>query len=610
MFLRLSIPQSELQGNRDLTPPENLQAKRFRRKVFFALLLAAALILGLFWLAPHAERAIKSWQARRLAHESFSLIERAQWNDAFAKARDALIICPSEPEVWRAVGRIFSRTGRGGDALEWWLKLNNAGQLTSEDRREYATAAISAGEWKIASSQVDYLLGTTPSPPAGDLLLAGQLAVAQRNNPLSLSLAERTMNHLLVKPEQLVAAAGLVFSTTSVNSQSYARAWRRVVHLARNTTAPGSLESLDLLAHHISPRKPFPGTDSLSAHLEGFPLADDTISRNEIAAALAKHPKSGLGEQLLALDIRAQEAPLRIDEIIAEAVKRFGKGDKESLGVLAGWLNAHGRFETTLGLLPLDRALRQANLFLRRLDALAGLGRWNEIAGLLSAERFPLPQFSQHMYLASTRQKLGEAIAARNEWNRALEAANDKEKFSALAAYAEASGAPDIAKAAYSSVIKLAPHDRQAYLGELRVVKSLGETAAAYELATNCVRLWPNDETIRLDKLYLKLLLGASSGEIKETEKEASVAFAQDRSNWTVRATLGLARLRLGQVTPALKAFAGTSPIEPNEISPGALAVRAAVLAANGWKEEAKTDADNLAAAKLLPEERALIAPP
>jgi len=76
---------------------------------------------------------------------------------------------------------------------------------------------------------------------------------------------------------------------------------------------------------------------------------------------------------------------------------------------------------------------------------------------------------------------------------------------------------------------------------------------------------------------------------------------------WQARATLGLARLHLGRNKEALAAFrkvrvTGTEP-------PGALAVRAAILDANGYKEGARGDAHNLAAERLLPEERALIAP-
>src|SRR5947199_336468 len=71
--------------------------------------------------------------------------------------------------------------------------------------------------------------------------------------------------------------------------------------------------------------------------------------------------------------------------------------------------------------------------------------------------------------------------------------------------------------------------------------------------------------------------------------------------------TISLARPRLGKKKDALAAFrdvraTGSEP-------PGALAVRALVLAENGYEEGARNDAHNLGAAQLLPEERALIAP-
>ena len=77
--------------------------------------------------------------------------------------------------------------------------------------------------------------------------------------------------------------------------------------------------------------------------------------------------------------------------------------------------------------------------------------------------------------------------------------------------------------------------------------------------------------------------------------------------NWQARATLGLACLRLGRNREALAAIRNlrVTGVEP----PGAMAVRAAILAANGYDEGAQHDARLLSAKPLLPEERALIAP-
>ena len=103
------------------------------------------------------------------------------------------------------------------------------------------------------------------------------------------------------------------------------------------------------------------------------------------------------------------------------------------------------------------------------------------------------------------------------------------------------------------------------------------------------------------------MLLGAAGDAAEAAERDAQVLVAQEPWNWSARATLGLARLRLGKKQEALKAFrrARATGSEP----PGALAVRALILAENGYEEGARGDARNLGAEHLLPEERALIAP-
>ena len=103
------------------------------------------------------------------------------------------------------------------------------------------------------------------------------------------------------------------------------------------------------------------------------------------------------------------------------------------------------------------------------------------------------------------------------------------------------------------------------------------------------------------------MLLSASDGVAEAAERDAQVLVAKEPRNWLARATLGLARFRLGRNKDALAAIRDlrVSGVEP----PGAIAVRAAILAVNGYEEGARNDARILGAKPLLPEERALIAP-
>ena len=657
---------SQSKDDLDLRPPEEIRAGRIRRFVFLGAIAAAVLGVGIYFAARPIGGAIKGWQSRRLAREAFALIDQNKWNEAAAKARDAYVLRFTEPESWRAVARVASRTGQWASALEWWKKVDDANRLTAEDRRDFIVAAVVSGEIALAAKQVEALLAQPGGPMPIDIVWAGQVAARQSNPELALDYAQRVLADKRAKPYDILSAATLVLSLTSPYSQPYADAWQQIENAARDPKNPGSLEALVLLANEkavppmpaiggntslslestpapsLTPapgpsvaggvdagpplQQPTPATqsaDTLTLTLAATPPsapAGRTMSLTEVANALENHPDARPYHKLLALELRARQDPALADQYVADAVQRFGNAASlaqlyqgtaeladETLVALAGWLNKIGRPAKTLEVLPQARASRRQDLFLQYLNALGGLQRWNEIKDCLISERFPIEPMLQHMYLAVAQTHLGSATGATNEWQRALEVAKTPEKLSALANYAEQNSANDIADAAYAGAIKIEPKNREAYTGRLRLALAAGKTADAQTIAAEITQLWPDDAAARNQNAYLRLLLGASGEQAEAAEREADVLVKKEPQNWLARATLGLARLRLGRNKDALAAFRGIKATgnEP----PGALAVRAAILAVNGYEEGARNDALLLVAKPLLPEERALIAP-
>ena len=159
----------------DLTPPEEIRARRIKLFVLVGAVVACVLGVAIYFAARPVGGAIKGWQSRRLAREAFALIEQGKWSDANAKARDSYLLRPTEPESWRAIARVGSRTGQWAPALEWWKKVDKAHRLTVEDRRDFVGAALMAGDTTIAAKQVEALLAQH-APAAIDLVWAGQLA--------------------------------------------------------------------------------------------------------------------------------------------------------------------------------------------------------------------------------------------------------------------------------------------------------------------------------------------------------------------------------------------------------------------------------------------------
>ena len=650
----------------DLTPPEEIRARRIRRFVFLGAIGVGALGVAIYFAAPSIGGAIKAWQSRRLAREAFALIDQRKWSDADAKTRDALLLRPTEPEAWRAAARLLSRMGRGAAALEWWKKLDEAHRLTIEDRREFVGAALMSGDLTIAAKQVEALLAQRSGPAPIDIVFAGQVAARQSDPVLAVDYAERALADKRAKPYEILAAATLVLSATRPDSQPYGRAWQQIEAVARDPKNPASLDALVVLAREEAlPPIPAIGTNaSLSLDSPGrrslgedttstpqptpaiqgaavsspppsLPLgstshqtpgtqSSNTVTLNlaatppptpgaatmgllDVANALENHPDARPYHKLLAIELHARHDPILADQYVADAVQRFANSDDETLAALAAWLNKIGRPARTLEVLPQARASQRQDLFLQYVNALAALQRWNDIKDLLSGERFPIEPVLQHMYLAVVQTHLGAATAASNEWQRALQGANTSDKLLALAKYGEQNSANDIADAAYSEAIKIAPKNRGAYEGRLRLALAAADTTRAQTIAAEIAQLWPDDVAARNQDAYLRLLLGASDGAAEAAEREAKILVAKEPRNWLARATLGLACLRLGRNKEALAAI--REPRVTGAEPPGALAVRAAILAVNGYKDGARGDAQNLGREHLLPEERALIAP-
>jgi len=670
----------------DLRPPEEIRARRIRRFVFLGALVACVLGIVIYFTGPSVGGAIRGWQSRRLAREAFALVDQKKWNEATAKARDAYVLRWTEPESWRAVARVATRTGQWAAALEWWKKVDDAQRLTAEDRRDYIAAAVTSNEIALAAKQVEALLAQRGGPTPLDIVWAGQVAARQSNPQMALDYAQRVLADKRAKPAETLSAATLILSVTSPYSQPYARAWKQIEDVARDQNNPGSLDALVVLAREdgVPPMSP-PVTDP-SLSLEGPPAqsptpkiegaasaevtaakaavsgggaivsaeatapalgsppdstpdtqsvakptltlqataapvtAGRTMNLTEVANALENRADARPFHKLLALEVRARQDPILTDQYVNDAVERFGNAARlaelyqssaesadETLIALAAWLNKIGRPARTLEVLPQERASHRQDLFLQHLNALAALQRWNEVKDLLTSERFPIEPVLQHMYLAVAQKQLGSATGATNEWQRALEVAKTPEKLLLLAQYAEQNSVTDIADAAYSAAIQIAPKTRGAYDGRLRLAMAAGHTPEAQKVAAEIAHVWPDDSAARNQDAYLRLLLGVSNDAAEAAEREADLLVKKQPFNWSARATLGLARLRLDRKKDALAAI--RQPRVTGSEPPGALAVRAAILAANGYEEGARNDAQLVNAKPLLPEERALIAP-
>ena len=279
--------------------------------------------------------------------------------------------------------------------------------------------------------------------------------------------------------------------------ETQTNAWKRLTSLARGTDQV-ALDALTVLARQILSRP------------NEIVIDPAIMPEAEVVQALQSHPRSGAAHKLIALDLEMHADPARREALIAEAIATWRKAGNEPLAVLARWLNGKGEYQRELDTIPLQRALQTRELFLQRLDALGALGQWGEIKRLLQDETFPLDLVIERMYLARCNQQLGEITAAKNNWQRAMEAAaDDQPKLLLLADYAEKNGATETAATAYDRIARDTPRMRAAQQGRLRLAQQARNTARIHAILAGMLKQWPNDTAIQNDEAYTRLLLQA-----------------------------------------------------------------------------------------------------
>jgi tetratricopeptide (TPR) repeat protein len=293
--------------------------------------------------------------------------------------------------------------------------------------------------------------------------------------------------------------------------------------------------------------------------------------------------------------------------------------------------------------------LQTRELFLQYVDALAALGRWNEIRRIIESERFPLDPVIEHMYLARCFQQQGQENGAENNWQRALEdAAGDLNKLLMLGEYAEKNGAERVATTAFEAAAVANPKSRQAQQGRLRIAYSARDTKRVHALLQEMLKIWPNDTAIQNDEAYIHLLLiiggttsvssqtpasnpplsaspiravGSSEPEASANPESSSEAEAVDAivklaekmvrdepASLPHRTLLALALLKQNRAQDALAVYANLK-VPSNAVSASAVAVHASVLAATGRKDEARAEIAKVPSNRLLPEEAMMVLP-
>src|SRR5205807_1034475 len=118
------------------------------------------------------------------------------------------------------------------------------------------------------------------------------------------------------------------------------------------------------------------------------------------------------------------------------------------------------------------------------------------------------------------------------------------------------------------------------------------------------LQIWPNDSALQNDEAYTHLLLlpadtPPDAPELKSIEAIARKLVEQEPSSLPHRTVLGLVLLKENQPFAALAVYSGLN-VPQKELTPSAVVVHSAVLAATGRDDDAHTEISHLPQNKIL----------
>ena len=585
----------------DLATPEEVAARRLKRRLLIGGSVGAVLLgLGV-WQAHPVAGAIKGWQARRAAAEALRLLDANQPEPAVGKLQDAMILRGMDPEVERAAAVFLTRIGHGREAIGFWKQVEAGRPLTHDEQRDFAADSLVADDLAGAGQRLRAAWPEgMPGSPA-DWALGMRIASQAREGATATALARRLADPQAANVsarQRLEAAVTLLAAGDPADRETGERTLRA---LADDGESAEGLDALVLLL-----RQSAQAITSVRAQERAVPEAT-TRELLALAARVDAHPQVQTAQRLAAVEARIAAQPPERARLIQGAVERYRHSeDNNVLAALASWLYAQGEFAKVLEVDTPERATGSRALYLQSLDALGATGQWAKIRQTLEGQRFSLDPMVEQMYLARCAAQLGQPEVAALRWGDALKAAGaNPDKLVALGRYAQSNNAPATAEAALGAAAQAAPGDRTVHEARLHLFEGQGRTVEAREELKVMLDASPQDLALRNDYAYLGALLGQDLAADRDTARELVRA---EPDSLPHRVTLALTELRLGHGLAALEPLQEV-PTAAFRSQPRFLAVDAVVRWETGFSHEARQEAALLTPEVLLPEEWQLVQP-
>jgi hypothetical protein len=548
---------------------ENVRKKRGWRA---ALIVGVVLIVIVGWRP--VRDGFRRAHGRKLAAEAQAYAAQNRAEAALASANQAVRKGEKSVATLRLLLDLSARLGRP-EAFSYWAVLAKHADLTLADRRELFRWALTWGQIEAAEMQWVELMKEKALPHATARLAAHYFEL-RGDAERAVAFARQTLEADSNDVETRILLGRVLLKDGAPRDRAIGK--RLLMEQAEREGQIG----LTVLRQLAASRELLP------------------FEATECARWLEARRSREVVDDLTLADLQWQAKPYLKERVIRETAAKFqGPAD-----LLARWLVGHERFADVIDALPFEKAAKSHELSMFHCDALAMLGKWEEIENRLADGSGSIKPLERALYRARAATELKQTRVAELQWAQALDhAGKDPRSLLLLAGYAKASRAWGVAETALRALAIQKPFSQRALRELVLLFEFQGERSKVRSALTELLQAYPDDLSAQNDLAYLQLLEGA---EIAAARRTAEKLVRSKPDYLSFRSTLALAHLREGESQSARVLF-DERTIDWTRTAPAQKAVYAAVLGNTGDAVKARELCRTITLDSLRPEEKVLI---
>lgn len=541
-------------------------------------------IVGLFLfitLTIVGVRLFHQWQERHLVRVAAAHLSGGDPKAAMLPARRALQMNPDNVDAARLIAQIADR---GGDkaALEWWRKVVAQPQHTTDDVLGLVRSAMRVNDLAAAEKALSSL-DDAAKQTAGYHAACGRLAEIKKN---------------VAEAESHWAQA----SALAPDNLGY-QFQLALIRLGSNDSAKrqASQETLERL--RADPKQRAGATRALI--IDGVAHRADVKRMQALAAELQGYPEAILADRLLYLEILRQLHDPLFEESLGK-LEREAVSNPVDLASLFSWMSGN---ETAPAGIEFARTLpadsREKWPVPPAIAAMYSSAKdWPGLEEMTRNTKWEAHDFLRRAFLARAFRGQDKTLPSEQEWVAAQKEASAQPQSLLMLARTVALWGWENETAELLWILAKNDDTRMEALQTLyQHYVEKRDTAGLYRTLVKLVETMPNDLVLQNNLAQISLLLGA---DVERARKIAAELLSKDPSNASFLSTYAFSLYTKGDIEGALQAMEKLSPDQLRD--PSVAAYYGVVLAAAGQKEKAREYLRRASEAKLLPEEKALIA--